>query len=128
MAFFAKKTIFVVLDAREMGESKNKEEGGGEGERISPPLPPPFFRSHPISRASKNKKIGFLVQKTSTETLATQAIQVVTEKPIKMFTFFEFSSLSRRPTTGHGLRSPGTRLPPRRLAMMQKREGRREKR
>ena len=26
--------------------------------------PPPFFRSCPISRASKNKKIGFLVQKT----------------------------------------------------------------
>ena len=25
---------------------------------------PPFFRSRPISRASKNKKIGFLVQKT----------------------------------------------------------------
>ena len=57
------KTIFVVLDVREMGREQ-KQGGGGRVEEAKVSFLPPFFCSRPISRASKNKKIGFLVQKT----------------------------------------------------------------
>ena len=57
--FRAKKPIFVVLDAREMGrERKNTEEEGRarRGRFVSSPLPspppPPCFRYCPILRAS----------------------------------------------------------------------------
>ena len=55
VAFFTKKLIFVVLDTREMGREQKQ---GGERRRrfpfsLSPPLPPPFFCSRPISRVSK---------------------------------------------------------------------------
>ena len=81
VAFFAKKPIFAVLDAREMGrEQKQGGVGEGRGEEakvsflpLSSPPPSLFSFSPHFARVQKYENRLFSAE-NSTETLATQAI------------------------------------------------------